>query len=85
MIDIELIPSKTRLSKTVHKISDTEIQLKPNFQKQIKSKDKLRITLNFAEFMVMDSTTMELNLDKLVEKKKRKGESNMQKGGKVAL
>jgi len=35
--------------------------------------------------MVMDSTTMELNLDKLVKKKKRKGESNMQKGGKVAL
>jgi hypothetical protein len=35
--------------------------------------------------MVMGNKTIELSLEKLVKKKKRKGESNMQKSGKVAL
>jgi hypothetical protein len=59
--------------------------LKLNFEKPIRSKDKIRITLDFAEFMVMGNKTIELSLKKLARKNKRNGKSRMQMSGKAAL
>ena len=85
LIKVELIPSRTVLSQSIEVVSDTEILLKINFQKPNKSKEKVRITLDFADFIVMGNKTIELSLEKLVGKKKKKETSSIEKGGKAAL